>query len=261
MAAAFASSSAQSTRHPKISQPTADRPKTSAPDLLQHYNTARTFGIGGDAARAASEYRLFLSEALGRIANGYSREGKWPSAVAMFNEGIGLEPDSAQVRLDYGNELFKHDDLGGAKQQAQKIVELSQSNSNAQYLLGRCLYEEGNYEGAKAHLEAAVKAGEGQAGFAVGYDLARTYLKLKDINRASVVFDEMTLGYGDTAKLHIYFGYAYLMSGVYDRAIPEFKRALEKDPKIKGAHYLLGLSYLSKDEDKGWDENAAVDRA
>jgi len=69
MAAAFASSSAQSTRHPKISQPTADRPKTSAPDLLQHYNTARTFGIGGDAARAASEYRLFLSEALGRIVH------------------------------------------------------------------------------------------------------------------------------------------------------------------------------------------------
>src|SRR5581483_11019632 len=41
----------------------------------------------------------------------------------------------------------------------------------------------------------------------------------------------------------------------------EFKRALEKDPKVREAHYWLGLAYLARDEDKGWDENAAEDRA
>jgi tetratricopeptide (TPR) repeat protein len=123
------------------------------------------------------------------------------------------------------------------------------------------LYEKGDYKPAKEHLEAAAKASGGSITFAVGYDLALTYLKLEDVNRASVVFDEMMIGLGNSARLHVYFGHAYLITGHYDRGISEFKEALRKDPKIKEAHYLLGLSYLSRDEGNGWEENAAEDRA
>jgi tetratricopeptide (TPR) repeat protein len=81
------------------------------------------------------------------------------------------------------------------------------------------------------------------------------------VDRAALLFDEMQIGLGDSAILHVYFGHAYLISENYERAIAEFKRALQKDTKIKEAHYLLGVTYLSRDEDKGWDENAAEDRA
>jgi tetratricopeptide (TPR) repeat protein len=232
------------------------------PDPLeQHYQVARTFSIAGDTERATSEYQAFLAEALRQLANVDSKEAKMPEATAYFDEAISLEPKSAQLRIDYGNALFAHEDLNGAKEQAQKAAELAPGNSDAQYLFGRVLYQEEKYDRAKEHLEAAAKLLNGQLTFALGYDLARTYLKLQDVNRASVMFDEMMLGYGDTARLRLYFGYAYLMSGVYERAISEFKKALEKDPKIKEGHYLLGLAYLSRDEDKGgWDENAAEDR-
>jgi tetratricopeptide (TPR) repeat protein len=248
-----------------VPQAKPQTPKTAnapAADVLEHhYQAARTFTVAGDIERAATEYRTFLAEALRQMANAYSKEGRLPEATTYFDEAIRLEPKSAELRLDYGNTLFSHEDLTGAKEQAQKAVELAPESSEAQYLLGRVLYGDGKYEGSKEHLEDAAKLLQGQLTFALGYDLARTYLKLKDVNRASVMFDEMTLGYGGTARIHIYFGYAYLMSGVYDRAISEFKKALEKDPKIKEGHYLLGLAYLSRDEDKGWEENAAEDRA
>lgn len=232
------------------------------PDTLeQDYQSARTFSVGGDPDRAAVEYRAFLAEVFRRMANVDTKEAKWQAAIPLFDEAIRLEPKSPELHLDYGNALFTHEDLKDAKEQAQKAVELDPSSSAAQYLLGRVLYEEGDFNGAKEHLESAAKVKEGEVSFTLGYDLGRTYLKLKDVNRASVVFDEMMLGYGNTARLHIFFGYAYLMSGVYDRAVSEFKKALEIDPKVKQAHYLLGLTYLSRDEGNGWEENAAEDRA
>lgn len=242
-------------------QPHNSKKASDANLLQQHYEAARTFTVAGDSGRADPEFRAFLAEAFRQMANVDSKEANFAQASALFTEAIALEPKSAQLRIDYGNALFQSHDLNGAEEQAQKAVELAPENSDAQQLLGRALYQDDKFEPSKEHLEIAAKLLNGQLSFSLGYDLASTYLKLKDVNRASVMFDEMTLGYGDTARLRLYFGYAYLMTGVYDRAVSEFKHALEKDPKIKGGHYLLGLTYLSRDEDKGWDENAVEDRA
>jgi len=256
----FAFSQASASRP---QQPSSKASQESArPDLLeQHYQSARTFSVGGDFDRAASEYRMFLAEVIRRMANVDSKEGKLETSSALFQEAMSLEPKSPEPPLDYGNALLLHGDLRGAKSQAEKAVELAPRSSSAQYLLGRVLYGDGDYKGAKEHLEAAGSEMQGDLTFQVGYSLALTYLQLKDVNRANLLFDEMQIGLGDTAALHVYFGHAYLMTDNYDRAIIELKRALEKDPKTKEAHYWLGLAYLSRDEDKGWDENAAEDRA
>ncbi len=248
---------------PSKSSISAKSPEVHSPleALDQHYQAARTFSIGGDPDRAAVEYRAFLAEALRRMANLRANESNYESAVQLFDQAVAIAPDSAEIRRDYGNTLFLHGDLEHALIHAQKAVELQPEDTQSQYLLGRVFYEKADYKQAKEHLEAAAKASGGKITFAVGYDLALDYLKLEDVNRASVVFDEMMIGLGNTARLHVYFGHAYLITGHYDRAISEFKEALHKDPKIKEAHYLLGLSYLSRDEGNGWEENAAEDRA
>jgi tetratricopeptide (TPR) repeat protein len=229
--------------------------------LEHHYQAARTFSVGGNPDRAAVEYRAFLGEAMRQMANARVNAGNSASALPLFEEAIALDPESAELHLDCASALLRRGDADRAQIEAQKAVDLGRGNSKAQALLGRVLYEQGDYKQAKEHLEAAVKATQSDVSFQIGYDLARTYLKLDDVNRASVVFDEMMIGLGDTSRLHIYFGHAYLMSGQYDRAVTEFKRALQKDPKAKEAHYFLGLSYLSRDEGNGFEENAAEDRA
>lgn len=229
--------------------------------LNRHYQAARTFSVVGDTDHAAAEYRAFLGEALHRMANGRISEGNYAAGYQLFDEAVLVAPDDVGLRLDYGNALLQQGNADKAKIQAQKAVELQPQNSKAEYLLGRVLYEQADYKAASQHLENAIKAMGGDVTFEVGYDLATTYLQLKDVNRASLLFDEMMIGLGNTAQIHVYFGHAYLMTGVYDRAISEFKEALLKDPKIKEAHYFLGLAYLSRDEDNGWEENAAEDRA
>lgn len=244
----------------------AQSPKTATKatpedSLNEHYQAARTFSVGGDTERAAAEYRAFVGEALHRMGNTRISEGNYAAGYQLFDEAVGVAPDDVGLHLDYGNALLEQGNVDRAKVQAEKAVELQPQNSKAEYLLGRALYEEADYKAASHHLENAIKANGGDVSFELGYDLATTYLKLNDVNRASLIFDEMMIGLGNTAHIHVYFGHAYLMTGVYDRAISEFKEALQKDPKIKEAHYFLGLAYLSRDEDNGWDENAAEDRA
>jgi len=235
--------------------------KPSQPDLQQHYDAARTFALSGDQDRAAAEYKAFLAESLRQIANVRTRERDYASALPLFAQAIEVAPEIAAVRQDYASALLWSGDSGGAKAQAEEAVRLAPKDGQTKYLLGRVLFEQGDWKGAKEHFEEAAKAMGGDLTFDVGYHLALAYLKVQDVNRASVVFDEMMLGLGNTAQLHLYFGHAYLMSGFHDRAIAEFKRALEKDPKIKQAHYFLGLAYLSRDEGNGFEENAAEDRA
>lgn len=237
-------------------------PKPAPEDpVARHYQAARTFSTVGDMKHAAPEYRAFLGEVFHQMANARVSAGDLAAAYKAFDEGLAITPDDVELHLDYAETLLRNGDPEGAKAQAQKAVDLAPQNSKAQYLLGRVLFEQNDYKGAREHLEDAVKARGGEVSFDVGYDLATTYMKLDDLNRASLLFDEMLIGLGNTAQMHLYFGHAYLMTDHYDRAISEFKEALRKDPKMKEAHYFLGLAYLSKDEDNGWDENAAEDRA
>ena len=235
--------------------------KSAEQNLTDHYQAARTFSLVGDTDKAAVEYRAFLGGALHQMADARVNEGKIADSFALFEQAIAATPDDLQLRLDYGDVLFQENQMDKAKAQAEQALKLKSDSAEAHYLMGRIYFELKDYKSAKEQLEDAVKAVGGDITFKVGYDLATTYLKLNDVNRARLLFDEMMVGLGNTAQIHVYFGHAYLMTDHYDQAISEFKEALRKDPKIKEAHYFLGLAYLSRDEDNGWDENAAEDRA
>jgi tetratricopeptide (TPR) repeat protein len=245
------------TPHKSSPRPSTQQP--GAPDTLQqHYDAARTYGLTGDQERASAEYKAFLSEALRRTANAHSHKGDFTGASQLFQDALDLAPDDANLHLDYALACLDHGNLPEAKAQGEKAVQLAPNDPHAQFVLGWTLYTAGEYAAAKPHLEAAVVA---TPTFEVGYNLALTYLKLDDLTHARLLFDEMLVGLGDSASIHIYFGHAYGQTGHTDKAIEEYKRALAKDPKIAQAHYFLGLAYLDRDEDKGWEEDAQEQRA
>ena len=241
---------------PQHAQPA--KPKPEPPDTLQqHYDAARTFGISGDQEHAAIEYKAFLAEALRRTANARAKEGKPSQAIDLFNDAVAIAPDNPEVHLDFAVLYLDRQNFDAAKAQAGEAARLAPDNTRAQYILGRALYGLEDFAGAKAHLEAAVAA---KPDFEMGYALALDYLQLKDLNRTRLLFDEMIAGLGDSAPLHVYFGHAYWLTSNFDKAIAEYKLALAKNPKVPQAHFFLGIAYLSRDEDKGWDEAAQEQR-
>jgi tetratricopeptide (TPR) repeat protein len=219
--------------------------------LLEHYDAARTLELGGDQARAAAEYKLFLAEALRRMANARADAYDFSTAAQYFDQAVALAPENSALHLDYAVLRMRQNKLDEAKAQLEQTLKTTPENAKAHALLGRVLVNQEDYNGAKPHLEAAVVAAPS---FEAGYDLGITYIKLNDLTRAELLFKEMTSGLGDSAQLHMLFGRAYRQGEYLDRTVEEFKKAIAKDPKTPQVHYFLGMAYLGRDNESGFPE-------
>jgi tetratricopeptide (TPR) repeat protein len=246
-------SAAQTVRPRKPAGPPQSAPARSArpDDLQQHYDAARTFEIGGDQEKAVSEYQIFIAEALRRIGNARARAKDFDHASQAFDQAIAFRGDDANLHLDYATSLLLAGKLPESQAQAEQALKLSPENPQVHTVLGRVLFEQGEYEKAKPHLEAAVVA---SPKFDIGYILGLTYIKLGDLTRVSVLFDEMATGLGDSASLRIMYARAYRQGEYFDQTLAELKKALAKDPKALSVHLLMGLSYLDRDSEGGFAE-------
>jgi len=219
--------------------------------LQQHYDAARTFQISGEQEQAAKEYKAFLAEALRRIGNANTNAQKFEEASKLFAEALTLAPENADALVDYAALLLQEGKPKEAQVFAERAIQLSPGSARTQYMLGSALYQLQDYAAAREPLEKAVVA---DPKFEIGYLLGITYLRLQDLNRATLLFEEMTLGLGNTAEIHILFGRAYREADYLDQAIGELQKALAKDPKTKVAHYLMAMAYLERDGDSGFGE-------
>lgn len=229
----------------------ADGTKSVREVLQQHYDAARTFQISGDQKQAAGEYKAFLAEALRQIGNANTNAEKFEDAAKLFTEALILTPDNPDATLDYAALRLQEGQAKEAQALAERATELAPGSARAQYMMGAALFQQDNYAGAKEHLEKAVVE---ESKFEIGYLLGITYIKLQDLNRATLLFNEMTAGLGDTPEIHILFGRAYRVGDYLDQAISELRKALTKNSGIKVAHYLIAMAYLERDGDSGFGE-------
>jgi tetratricopeptide (TPR) repeat protein len=226
------------------------RQKTGAnEDFQRHYEAARTFQVSGDQDHAAKEYVAFLGGVLGLSAKAYAGLGSSDKAAGLFDEALRLAPTNAEVRLDYGRMRLQNGDFAAARALGEQVLKDEPENVKGQTLLGQALYRQGDYKDARPQLEAVAAA---EPTFDIAYLLGMNYIKLNDIMRTRLVFDDMLAGFGDTARLHMLFGMAYREGELYDDAIAELKKALAKDSAVRQAHYFLALAYLVRDGESGF---------
>lgn len=219
--------------------------------LKQHYDAAAAYQQAKDQEHAAAEYKAFLAEALHRIANGEAQTGQFAAAFPLFAEALEFAPQEAQLRIDYATASFDAEKLLQAKIVAEPAAQSSPGNAQVRLLLGRILFQLGEYSRAREELEAAVAA---NPDFNTGYLLGRTYLLLHEEKRARVLFDEMVAGLGNTPLIHIYFGKAYSLMDYPDQAVEEFKQAIALDAHAPDAHYYLALAQMRHDESAGYSK-------
>ena len=226
--------------------------KASSPDALQqHYNAARTYGLAGDTQHAAEEYRAFLGESFRRMANSQANAGDFTAAYQFFDEAEAFAPGNAQVFLDRAAASMGQRKLEDAKASITNALAIEPENASANKMMGRVLFETGDYAAAKKYLEKTFSAAPD---IETGYNLGVAYLMTKDDARAVKLFDVMVKGFGDSAAIRMLFGRAYREAAHWDEAIAQLKRAIATHPRATQAHYFLGLAYLGRDNDSGLPE-------
>jgi tetratricopeptide (TPR) repeat protein len=233
---------------------------TSSGSLRQHYIEAQDLQRARKLSEAADQYRAFLSEALGELAGGYGLAGDYVHAAPLFDEALALDPNSPSLILDYARTALLLGDPAHAKTLAANFIRNSRGDSaklaQAHQLLGRALLKLNQDQEARREFEAAVAL---DPTFPNGYDLAVACLDLDDEKCAVQVFGEMEKSFGDSPELHMAFGRAYGDSDFQPRAITEFRRAIEENPRLPGAHYLLAAVLLATGDDENHVQAAQVE--
>jgi tetratricopeptide (TPR) repeat protein len=239
---------------------TGNRQAADERSLQQHYNDAQESQRTGRLNEAAQQYRAFLADALGELAMGYGLMRDYTQAAPLFDEALAAEPDSPTLLLDFARTALMLGDLARANTLATEFIQRHLGNreqlAQAHQVLGRTLLKQNRNQEARKELEAAVSL---DPTFPNGYDLAVACLDLDDEKCAVQIFTEMEKSFGDTADIHMAFGRAYGDSDFQPRAVTEFKRAIEEDPRLPGVHYLLASVLLATGDDQSHLDGAEME--
>lgn len=225
---------------PVIAQTRSPRAHPSV--LQQHYGAAQRFQSAHEMDKAAYEYKVFLTDALGELAIQRAQAGQYEKAAADFDEALTFARHSGALQLEYAQAALQSGDLAHAKLLAEEVSRESPQNPRAHLILGQVLLRKNMNQEARRELERAVAL---DSTFENGYELAVACLNIGDQRCAANLFHEMTSSFGDTALIHMYFGQAYLNSDFQSSAVQEFQKAIAKDGSLPGAHYSLAAAYLA----------------
>jgi tetratricopeptide (TPR) repeat protein len=215
------------------------------------YEAAQQFQKTGDMRHAAENYRGFLAEALGELANSHAQIGDYGRASALFDEALILNPGAPSLQRDYAVTALEAGDLKHAETLARGLLSDYPDDPKGlalvHQILGRALHRMNRDQEARKELEAAISL---DPSFANEYDLAVVCLDLDDENCATQVFSGLEAARGDSPALHMQFGLAYGNSDFTPHAVTEFKKVIAEDPHYPGAHYSVAAALLAAGEDE-----------
>lgn len=218
--------------------------------LARHYRDANRFLRSGDQDRATSEFRLFIAEALRRMANAKAELGDFDVAFSYYSDARTLSPEDVGLQFDYAEACLDADRPVEARAVAQTVAEKAPS-ADSRRLYGRALFHMGEFPAAQVQLERAY--GE-KPEFNTGYLLGKTYLLLNQEGKARTLFAAMTVKFGDTAPIHVLLGQAYSETDHDADAIQQFQIAAARDDHAHDVHYYWGMTYLGHNESAGYDK-------
>lgn len=209
-------------------------------ELTRHLSAAETYQLSGDLAGAAVENRAILAIGLQRVGNIALKEGQLKRAVELLSQSLAISDNSeTRTNLAIANMILGATDEALA--QAQAAAALDPKNARAYQTLGKLYYVKDNYSAALPALERAIVL---QPDFDAAYTLGMTYLQLRQVERAKLLFEEMQIALKKNASLNVLFGQAFEETNYPLEAEREFKRAIATDPKMAGGHFYLGYVIL-----------------
>ena len=210
-------------------------------ELTRHLSAAQTYQLAGDLDRAAVENKAVIAIALQRIGIAELEQQEYTDAAQHLLASAAMR-DSSLTRAGLAAAYLQMSRRDEALVEAQNAVRLDPSNFRARQILGSIHYSAGNYEAAVPELEKVFRQAPN---FDSAYLLGTTYLRLKQLERARLLFDEIQLTVKTRkADIHILFGQAFEQTGYAAEAEREFKAAIAVEPRVAKAHFYLGFVIL-----------------
>jgi tetratricopeptide (TPR) repeat protein len=202
----------------------------------------------GDVLGAIEAYENALEldparvDARSNLGVAYVRLGRYDEAIEAYRKVLEAVPDQPQVRLNLALALYKAGRIPEAAQELEKLVAQAPHEKQAILLLADCRAQMGDDAGVVSlltPLEAEFKDDRLYA-----YLLGNALLKRNELQRGQKYIDRLFEG-GESAEGHLLMGVAHMGHKDYRAAVPELERAVALNPKLLGAHSLLGRALVN----------------
>jgi Flp pilus assembly protein TadD len=172
------------------------------------------------------------------------RRRSWTKALEDLNKAEGLAPSVAGIRLNIGLAYFKQGDYVSAVGPLKSVVRDDPSSLQAHYLLGLCYFFTQRFSEALQTLEPLWPNESSNMNFL--YVLAAGAHQAGQNNLEERALARLVEVGQDKPEFHLLLGKARLNKDDFDRALEEFRRAAEADPKLPFVHFNLGLALMNK---------------
>jgi tetratricopeptide (TPR) repeat protein len=213
-------------------------------ELQKRFAQARAAKEAGDLPAAARANEKLIALGLREMGKLRMAENAYPETAEFYRRSLELE-DIPTAHADLAIAYLLADRLDVSLAEAGKALASDPLNAAIWTVQGEALIKKKEYRAAVESLQRSLAL---RADAEASYALANCYLRLKEKEKAAAIFQQMTAASGERSDLHVLFGIAYRDASMHDEAILEFQRALALNPKAPGVHYLLGLSYLWRNE-------------
>ncbi|HKC01606.1 MAG TPA: tetratricopeptide repeat protein [Terriglobales bacterium] len=241
-------------QEPDATRPNAARPSPrervagpSVPEmeeLQKRFAQARAAKEAGDLPAAARANEKLIALGLREMGKLRMVENAYPEASEFYRRSLELE-DIPDAHVNLATAYLLANQLEGSLAEASKVLGSDPRNATIWTVQGEALIRKKDYRAAVESLQRSLAL---RTDPETSYALASCHLRLKEKEKAAAIFQRMTVAAGERSDLHVLFGIAYRDAHMHDEAIQEFQRALVLNPNAPGVHYLLGLSYLWRNE-------------
>jgi tetratricopeptide (TPR) repeat protein len=198
----------------------------------------------------------------------------WAEAVQALENLARLAPEVAEVQANLGLARYFEGRPAGALTAFERARKLNPSLPQVEVMIGLCEADLGRYREAIVLLAPAFDhPPDDETGRLIGLHLERSYAELKQFDKALAAGEELVRRYPkdpeilyQVSRLHADRSFALMSDLVrnapdsawthyanaqvqesldrFDAAEQEYRNALQRDPRILGAHYHLGRVIL-----------------
>lgn len=223
------------------------KPRPSAEDVEKNYVRAVQLHQAGDLEGAVREYLAFLAQrpervdARSNLGVVFSRLGHYADAIEQYKRALILDGRNQAIRFNLAVAYYKTANLLAASKELAAVVAAQPDNKNARYLLADCHLRMGEYKRVIELLAPLEATNPNDLGLA--YMLGLAYINDKQMEKGQLLIDRI-LRNGDSAEAHLMMGTTYLLINEHDKALAEFKRAVELNPQLPTVHSFYGQTLV-----------------
>src|SRR5262245_7974252 len=201
----------------------------------------------GDIEGAIREYQAYLAlrpervEARSNLGASLARLGLYADAVEQYKRALALDGRNQGIRFNLAVAYYKTARILSASKELEAVVAAQPENRNAVLLLADCNLRLGGYKRVIELLTPVERAEPDNR--AVAYMLGMALINDKQLDKGQERIERI-LREGDSPEAHVMMGTTYLNVTEYDKALKEFKRAVELSPKLPSVNSLYGQTLV-----------------